>query len=208
MPWSFLRDPVCRAGLPVALGLLISGSPAIAGPGDAPFGTCMTATLIPNGPQGAGPFGGHDCGDGVPAHAWSVSTPDGLAQAFGAADAATATVRSRASTWDEPGNMAVATASMRVRSWDTLTFAADGEVTLHWRFDGAIDVRPMPLVGQGNLVGMGFGFGPTFGWNYWNHDDPDPYHLGAYDIQGSTTLHVTAGQPYICLLYTSPSPRD
>lgn len=195
MLWSFLHHPARCAGLPVALGLLISVSPASADHG--PFGICMTATVLPGGPWGAGPFGGYECGDGVSANSWTPTSGDGLAYAFGAADAATATVRSRASTWDEPGNMAVASASMWVRSWDTLTFAADGEVTLHWRFDGAIDVRPLPLVGQYNLVGMWFGFGPTFGWNYWNHDDPDPYHLGSYDIQGSTTQHVTAGQPYV-----------
>jgi PEP-CTERM motif len=184
-----------RIGLPATLVLLTAAAPALADDhsGDSAFGTCMTASLVPGGPWGGGgPFDGYECGDGFPAYAWTVTTPDLFA--FGATNAATATVRSHASTW---AAATLGNAGMAVTSWDTLTFAADGDITVRWRFDGEVSVQPRPGWGQQPSVSVKLDFGPEFGWTYYNYDDPDPYHAGRYDIQGAVTLHVTAGEPFV-----------
>jgi hypothetical protein len=180
-----------RTPLSIALALLVAATPVRADHGSAAFGTCMHASLIPGGPIGAGPFGGDDCGDGVPAFAWTVGTAELFA--FGEADAATGTVRSHAST--RAAGPPSGSAMMSVTSRDTLTFAADGDVTIRWSFDGDASAQSRPLVGQQADVAALVNLGPTFGWTYYN-DDAEPYHPGHHDIQGEVTLQVSAGQPF------------
>jgi hypothetical protein len=200
MPRTLLHGRQPRVFLPVALVVLAAAEPALAQTAD--FGTCMSASLIPGGPFGSGPFGGYECGDEVPAYAWTVTTEELLAS--GATDAATGTVRSRASTWAADGGSP--SASFVVKSWDTLIFATDGQVAMSWRFEGEIANRALPPGhGQGNLVAMKINLGPTFGWTYYSHDDPDPYHAGRYDIQGAVTLHVTAGEPFVVYQFLQTS---
>lgn len=190
-----------RARIAVALVLAGAAVPALADYWSAAFGTCMHASLISGEPFGAGPFDGYDCGDEVPAYAWTVSTAELFAS--GQTDAATGTVRSHASTWDA-GPASVA-ANMSVTSWDTLTFAADGDVTIRWSFDGDATAQSRPLVGQQAYVAASVNLGPTFGWTYYNHDDAEPYHLGQYNIHGEVTLHVSAGQPFFVFQFLQTS---